>query len=259
MLSAILNAMDWSRKSFYAKLITQTDADLTANTKMTFSVAARCDKTGMFGLSVSSSSPAVAARCAFARAGVGSASSQNITDPALGSRCLDLMQSGASAQEAIDTIVSGTNFIEYRQLTAVDKNGMAASYLGVQSLGVYSQASDKDIVCAGNLLDNESVPQRMVESFNKTKGQALGNRLLTVMQAALDAGGEAGPVHSAGLLLVDTLSWPVADLRVDWHDNAEPIQQLKHIWDIYSPQLNDYVIRAGDPASAPSYGVPGDD
>ena len=73
---------------------------------MTFSIAARCAETGMFGLAVSSSSPAVAARCAFARAGVGAVASQNITDPALGERCLDLMAAGSSARLAIDTIVA---------------------------------------------------------------------------------------------------------------------------------------------------------
>ena len=42
---------------------------------MTFSVVARCPETGMFGVAVSSSSPAVAARCAYARAGVGAVAS----------------------------------------------------------------------------------------------------------------------------------------------------------------------------------------
>ncbi|HSF95655.1 MAG TPA: DUF1028 domain-containing protein, partial [Thermohalobaculum sp.] len=68
---------------------------------MTFSIAARCSETGMFGIAVSSSSPAVAARCAHARAGVGAVASQNITDPALGTRALDLMALGARAPEAI--------------------------------------------------------------------------------------------------------------------------------------------------------------
>ena len=54
---------------------------------MTFSLVARCARTGMFGMVISSSSPAVAARCAHARAGVGVVASQNITDPALGPRC----------------------------------------------------------------------------------------------------------------------------------------------------------------------------
>lgn len=226
---------------------------------MTFSVAARCERSGMFGLSVSSSSPAVTARCAFARAGVGAVASQNITDPALGTQCLDLMQKGATAQEAIDAIVSNTVNIEYRQLTAVDAQGQTADFLGEKSLGVFSSASDNNIVCAGNLLDSEAIPHSMVKAFNATQGEHLGNRLLAAMQAALDAGGEAGPVHSAGMILVDNVNWPVADLRVDWHDGAQPIEQLKQLWEIYQPQLDDYVTRAKNPASAPSYGVPGDD
>ena len=51
---------------------------------MTFSLVARCAETGMFGLAISSSSPAVAARCAYARADVGAVASQNVTDPTLG-------------------------------------------------------------------------------------------------------------------------------------------------------------------------------
>ena len=46
---------------------------------MTFSLVARCRETGMFGVAVTSSSPAVAARCAYARAGVGAVASQNVT------------------------------------------------------------------------------------------------------------------------------------------------------------------------------------
>ena len=64
---------------------------------MTFSLLARCPDTGAFGMVISSSSPAVAARCAHARAGVGVAATQNITDPALGPRVLDVMEAGASA------------------------------------------------------------------------------------------------------------------------------------------------------------------
>ena len=61
---------------------------------MTFSLVARCAKTGMFGIAISSSSPAVAARCSYARAKVGAVASQNVTDPTLGPLALDLMQNG---------------------------------------------------------------------------------------------------------------------------------------------------------------------
>ncbi len=61
---------------------------------MTFSLVGRCADTGMLGVAVSSSSPAVAARCAHVRARVGAAASQNITDPRLGPELLDLMEAG---------------------------------------------------------------------------------------------------------------------------------------------------------------------
>ncbi|MDE0111625.1 MAG: DUF1028 domain-containing protein, partial [Albidovulum sp.] len=78
------------------------------------------------------------------------------------------------------------------------------------------------------------------------------------MRAALDAGGEAGPVHSAGMYLVREVAWPVADVRVDWSD-SDPIAELDRVWSLYKPQLEDYVSRALNPESAPSYGVPGDE
>lgn len=208
-------------------------------------------------MAVSSSSPAVAARCAFARAGVGAVASQNITDPSLGPRILDLMALGASASEAVAVVTASTDHIQYRQLTAVDAKGRGASFSGEQTLGVHATASDQNVVCAGNLLSSEAVPEAMVKAFVGSEGH-LADRLLVAMNAALAAGGEAGPVHSAGLLLVDKVSWPVASLRIDWHEAAKPVEELERLWKLYSPQLDDYVNRALNPLAAPSYGVPGD-
>ena len=78
------------------------------------------------------------------------------------------------------------------------------------------------------------------------------------MEAGVAAGGEAGPIHSAGLKLVRDVPWPVADLRVDWTETYQ-VEALRQLWEIYSPQLEDYVTRALDPRTAPRYGVPGDE
>ncbi|MEM6664404.1 MAG: DUF1028 domain-containing protein [Pseudomonadota bacterium] len=224
---------------------------------MTFSIVARCAETGMFGVAVSSSSPAVAARCAYARAGVGAVASQNVTDPTLGPRGLDLMASGATAVEAIGIIARTAAYPEYRQVLAVDQDGRAAVHSGPNALGTWSEAKADNVACGGNLLANAEVPQAMVEAFLGSSGH-LGDRLITVMRAALAAGGEAGPVHSAGMKLVREVAWPVADLRVDWTE-ACPIEGLANAWEIYKPQLDAYVTRALNPTEAPSYGVPGDE
>lgn len=223
---------------------------------MTFSIVARCSLTGMFGVAVASSSPAVAARCAYARAGVGAVASQNVTDPRLGPRCLDLMELGASAPDAVAVLQATGPEMTYRQITAVDAAGRTAIHSGPKALGVWAEAKAENVACGGNLLADAGIPSAMVEAYRATEGP-LGDRLIAVMRAAVAAGGEAGPIHAAGLKLVREVAWPVADLRVDWTEDC-PIEHLAALWKLYEPQLEAYVTRALNPTDAPSYGVPGD-
>lgn len=223
---------------------------------MTFSIVARCARTGQFGVAVSSSSPAVAARCPHARAGVGAVSTQNVTDPSLGPKALDLLAMGAGADEAVAILRRGGPAMAHRQVLIVDRHGGTAIHSGAGVLGRWAEARGENVACAGNLLADAGVPAAMAAAFERSTG-ALAERLLAAMQTALDAGGEEGPVHSAGLKIVDAVSWPVADLRVDWSEDC-PVAGLRELWSLYAPQLDAYVTRALDPDAAPSYGVPGD-
>lgn len=224
---------------------------------MTFSLVARCAETGMFGVAISSSSPAVAARCSYAQAGVGAVASQNVTDPTLGPLGLELMGQGLSAPDALERIRQKGAFIEYRQVLMVDAMGRTAIHSGPNALGIWSEAQAENVASGGNLLADSGVPLAIVEGFLVAKGH-LGDRLIAAMRAGLAAGGEAGPVHSAGMKIVDKVSWPVADLRCDWTEDC-PIEAIATAWDIYKPQLDAYIQRAIDPREAPSYGVPGDE
>ncbi|MDE3240017.1 MAG: DUF1028 domain-containing protein [Paracoccaceae bacterium] len=225
---------------------------------MTFSIVARCAETGQFGVAISSSSPAVAARCAFARAGVGAAASQNVTNPALGGLMLDRMAAGDGASAAVAAAVAAEAYPDYRQLLAVDAAGETAIHSGARALGVWTATRGRDCAAGGNLLANDGIPAAMVSAFEDTPG-TLGARLVMAVQAGLAAGGEAGPVHSAGLLIVDRQSWPYAELRIDWLDGACPIAALARAWEVYASQAEAYVMRALNPTAAPSYGVPGDE
>ncbi|MEM6497389.1 MAG: DUF1028 domain-containing protein [Pseudomonadota bacterium] len=224
---------------------------------MTFSLVARCAETGMFGVAVSSSSPAVAVRCAYAEAGTGAVASQNVTDPTLGTRGLDLMRSGATAEEAIAIIRRTAAHIDYRQVLIVDSYGGTAIHSGGNALGTWSEAKAVDVASGGNLLADARVPQAIVDGFLASQGH-LGDRLLAAMQAGLAAGGEAGPVHSAGMKIVDQVAWPIVDLRCDWTKDC-PIAAIESAWKVYKPQIKDYVQRAINPTEAPSYGVAGDE
>lgn len=206
---------------------------------------------------MTSSSPAVAARCAWARAGTGAACTQNVTDPRLGNALLDALDSGLSAPTALDEVVARASHPAYRQLIVVDARGLTAAYSGEQTLGRHRTCSGPDAVAAGNLLAGDRVPDVMVDAFTAHPEHHLGDRLLAALRAGAAAGGEEGPVRSCGMLVVDRVPWPVTDLRVDWAD--DPISDLAQAWAVWKPQADDYVTRALDPRQAPSYGVPGDE
>jgi uncharacterized Ntn-hydrolase superfamily protein len=224
---------------------------------MTFSIAARCGRTGMVGVAISSSSPAVAARCAHARAGVGAVCTQSSTDPRLGPRLLDLIADGFTPARAISLLQRENELLPYRQLTVVDHEGRTDSYSGSETLGLHGAAEATDCVAAGNLLGSAGVPRAMVEAFAPNPDGHLGDRLIAALAAGLAAGGEAGPVHSAGLLIAEEVPWPIVDLRVDWAD--DPIGDLARLWRLWRPQIDAYVARALNPAAAPGFGVPGAD
>jgi uncharacterized Ntn-hydrolase superfamily protein len=222
---------------------------------MTMSIAARCPLTGMVGVAVASSSIAVASRCAHVRAGIGAALSQNVTDPNLGQRALDLMQRGKSAAEVVDLFKREHPYIGWRQLVLLPSAGAPAVFSGDRTLPVFGESLSSDCAAAGNLLANGTVPGEMTRAFEESKGH-LADRLLKALRAGLKAGGEASQLHAAGVLVADKVSWPVVDLRVDWSD--DPIEQLCFLWELYQPQLDAYVQRAQSPDAAPSYGVAGD-
>lgn len=226
---------------------------------MTFSIAARCSETGEFGVAISSSSICVASRCAFTQAGVGAALSQNITDPRLGSRLLGLCAEGLNARQAVERIVAETGNVNWRQLGLVDARGRTACYTGSQVLGVHAFAEGEHCLAMGNLLADDTVPFAMMDAFQHCDGK-LAERLMTALEAGLQAGGEAGPVHSAGLQISSKYDWPVVDLRVDWRARGDTaIQELRRAWLEYEPQVEQYITRAIDPARSESYGVPGDE
>jgi uncharacterized Ntn-hydrolase superfamily protein len=222
---------------------------------MTISIAARCPLTGMVGVAVASSSIAVASRCANVRAGVGAALSQNVTDPSLGRCALDLMESGKGAPDVIELFLQERPYMEWRQLVLVPSVGAPAVFSGDRTLGVNGKSISRDCAAAGNLLSNPSVPAAMTLAFDNSQGH-LAVRLLRALGAGLKAGGEAGPLHAAGVQVADKVSWPIVDLRIDWSDH--PIEQLCSLWDLYQPQLDAYVQRAQFPDAAPAYGVAGD-
>ncbi|MAK92714.1 MAG: fimbrial assembly protein FimA [Oleibacter sp.] len=223
---------------------------------MTFSVAAIDPESGMAGCVITSSSICVASRCAFARSGTGVALTQNVTNPDLGPAALDALAAGTAPQDILQSFHELDPGLQWRQLGILNMQDEKAMFSGEHALGIHAMASGKNCLALGNLLANDGVPQAMVDYF-ESSDEVFPLRLIKALQAGLAAGGEMGPVQSAGVLIYADPKWPVIDLRVDWHE--EPLTELETLWNLYEPQMSPYIVRAKNPAESESFGVPGDE
>lgn len=217
---------------------------------MTFSLIGRCPRTRQIGAAVATSSIAVGARVAFCAAGVGAVLTQHRTDPRLGPRGLALLRSGCSAQETTDALVASSGHVQWRQLAVLDAAGNTAVYSGARTRPEMSHAPARDACAIGNILSSSRVPAAMLRAFQADPTAPLAERLMHALEQGLAAGGEHGPVRSAHLLVVERESFPLVDLRVDWHDR--PIGELRALWNRYAPQTGLFVIRALDPDNVPA-------
>lgn len=222
---------------------------------MTFSIIAR-DTSGAIGQAISSSSPAVAARCLNVSGNVGAVSSQNITDPRFGPLLIHHLSKGKSAKQSFEYLEKNDTTLAYRQITILPADGPGFAHSGSQTLGTYAHLVGENCVVAGNMLYSKKVIHTMYETFCSETG-SLEIRLLNALKSGMMAGGEEGPVHSAGISVSRNSGWSETDLRVDWSDS--PIKDIEKLLEMWLPQRDDYIVRGINPQTAPSYGVPGNE
>ncbi|MDA0996993.1 MAG: DUF1028 domain-containing protein [Proteobacteria bacterium] len=216
---------------------------------MTFSLVGMCKRTGMFGAAVTTSSIGVGSRCQYARPGVGAVLTQHRTDPTLGPKGLDLLQSGLSAEQTVAQLRKGNDTIGWRQLAVIDAKGRTAAFHGKHIVSVHADAKGKSSCAIGNIIRNDKIPKKMVDAFESAPAEHLAERLLRGLEAGLQAGGEFKQIKSAALLVVHEQPFPLVDLRVEF-DRA-PLEELRFLWEIYRGQMDQYVVRAVDPYSIP--------
>ncbi|MDX6742305.1 DUF1028 domain-containing protein [Actinocorallia sp. A-T 12471] len=216
---------------------------------MTYSIIARCGRTGLLGVATATSDMAVGARVPWVRSGTGAVVTQHRTDPRLGPRMLDILDAGATAEDAVRATVGSTPDADWRQLAAIGARGPAAAYTGARidaSAATTVLADDHAVV--GNILAAPGVGPAVSAAFRADPSAELAERLVSALEAGLEAGGETDPLRSAALLVHGAQRFPLVDLRVD--DHAEPLTELRRLWELYAPSAGEYVRRALHPDDA---------
>ena len=221
---------------------------------MTFSIAGRCARSGMLGCAVTTSSIAVGSRCPHVRAGIGAALTQHRTDPRLGPLALDLLARGYNAKATLSGVIAVAPHRDWRQIAIIDRDGATAAFTGAHVDRAKSgETHGRDCVAIANIVRSTEVPDAMVRAFEADPGRPLAERLVEALAAGEAAGGEFKPVVSAALLIAHRESFPYVDLRVD--DHADPIAELRRLWEAYEPEAELYIVRANDPAAASPRGA----
>ena len=204
----------------------------------------------MLGAVVTTSSMAVGSRCAWAEAKVGAVLTQHRTDPRLGPRILGRLRSGHSPEAAIRDLERSEPGLGWRQLAVLAADGEGAFFNGAKITSVMKAGVGKNCVAAGNILRSTAVVDAMVSTFEENEDQPLAERLMRAIEAGEAAGSELKQIKSAALLVVHQENFPYVDLRVDL--SAQPLVELRFLWELYQPTVDAYVVRAVDPDNAPA-------
>ena len=215
---------------------------------MTFSILAKCERTGMFGMANATRPIAIGAKCPFVRPHIGGLMVQANGDPRLGALGLKLLETGYSAAKVLQEIVEsdGAANIEWRQVIVIDKDGNTAARTGSQNEDWKGHIAKHNWCVAGNRLTSEKTVTAMADAFEQSAKEDLAERLVRALEAARDAGGQVAGQFSAALQVHHQRSYAWVDLRVDEHN--EPIADLRRLYGLYIPLIPYYQQRPSNPS-----------
>lgn len=194
---------------------------------MTYSIVAREAATGHFAVAVASRFFAVGALVPHLRGGVGAIATQAFVSPLYGTDGIALLERGATAEEALQTVVERDAGRHQRQVHMIDAAGRSAVYTGDGCVGWAGHAIGDGVSVAGNMLAGPQVIAATLESYEQGAHLPLVERLLAAMDAGERAGGDKRGRQSAALVIVRGEAYPWLDIRTD--DHADPLAELRRL------------------------------
>jgi len=199
----------------------------------TFSIVARDSVTGEMAVGVQSHWFSVGPLVAWGRSGVGVVATQSFVNPAYGPNGLKLMEEGKSPSQALEELIAEDDGEAFRQVAFLDAKGRTAAHTGENCVESAYHHAGKNFSVQANMMLNDNVVPAMKKAFLENSELPLAERVVKVLQAAQDAGGDIRGQQSAALIVVGATkvknSWEdkIIDLRVD--DNPEPLQELDRL------------------------------
>lgn len=205
---------------------------------MTFSIVARSDDGESWGVAVASKFLAVGSAVPAAVADIGAIATQAHANTAYKPLGLALLDTGASAEDALQQLLADDEARDHRQVGIVDAHGGSASHTGSACFDWAGGVAGDGYTVQGNILTGPEVVADMERAFLATNARdPLGERLLAALAAGDAAGGDRRGRQSAALLVTrDGAGYGghddvAVDLRVD--DHTAPIPELARLLELH--------------------------
>jgi uncharacterized Ntn-hydrolase superfamily protein len=224
---------------------------------MTFSIIARCPRTGRLGLGIATLSIASGGRCEGIMAGVGICKTQAFINRGNDLLALELLQQGHSPMHVMRMLEANDSEHAYRQIAILDRDGNAAAHTGSGTRPWSGHKIGEGYVAFGNVLAGPQVVEAIASGFLRKPDDSLEYRLLAALEGGRNSGGQVGgsghlTERSAAIRVDSDPDYPDIDVRVDLHDDA--IVELRRILDEFKVYEDFYRSRGRDPSTAITQG-----
>jgi uncharacterized Ntn-hydrolase superfamily protein len=194
---------------------------------MTWSIIARDDATGQFGIAVATRFFAVGARVPHIAAGIGGIATQALSNPYYGIDGVKLLREGRIPRDIVETLTAGDAGRESRQLHIMDADGRIASHTGSECVDWCGHLKGNGFSIAGTMLAGARVLDDTAKAYVANQKLPFAQRLIAAMRAGEAAGGDKRGKQSAALLIHGEEEWSLLDLRVD--DHKDPLAELERL------------------------------
>lgn len=202
---------------------------------MTFSIVARCERTGQLGVGAATAMIGVGKLVAHARARIGAVASQGLMNPYLALDGLELMDAGRDVHAALETAIAADPGRDHRQVGMVDGTGRAAAWTGAATPEWSGHRVGAGFTVQGNRLVGPETVAATAEAFADHEHRDLAERLLLSLEAGEETGGDAEGTVSGTVYVVDSEQYPLWDVRVDIADDAMP--ELRRSFERFAEDL----------------------
>lgn len=194
---------------------------------MTWSIIARDQSTGQFGIAVASRFFAAGALVPHSKSRVGAVATQALVNQFYATEGLRLLAEGRTAQDVVSIVTTADIGRDHRQLHVIDARGATAGFTGKACSGWCGHVAHDNVSVAGNMLAGPSVLSDTLAAYERNSTLSFPRRLIAAMQAGEAAGGDKRGKQSAGLVICGDEEWPNLDLRVD--DHLDPLAELERL------------------------------